>query len=119
MKANELMIGDWVRCQYTPFQVEGIEHRNKRYTVTGDGFNTNVAGVHPIPLTAEILNANFPDVRNGVFWCWNDYKSTEQEIWFEIRIEKDTDESLIRNIRYVHELQHALRLCGIKKEVEV
>lgn len=119
MKANELMIGDWVCCtDPKPFKIVEISIIDPHEYITGsDGFDVDVSDLQPIPLTAEILNSNFPDVRHGVFWSWNDIISSENVNWFELRIEIGLDEILTRNIRYVHELQHALRLCGIEKEV--
>lgn len=134
MKAKELMIGDWVRCQYTPFQVEGIEHRNKRYTVTGDGFNTNVAGVHPIPLTAEILERNGFEHKTDI--VWQDiyvlkYKAANKELEKEqtLMLAKDPygvfywipEMSAVSalDFRFVHELRHLMRLLHIDKEVEL
>ena len=119
MEAKDLMIGDLVMWKryYSNRKIGGMNDKMVRFRDCA--FWEVQDWIEPIPLTAEILNANFPDVRYGVFWVWNDYKSTEQEIWFEIRIEIDTDESLIRNIRYVHELQHILRLCGIENEIKL
>ena len=73
----------------------------------------------PMPLSGDLLNTNFPDVSDGVFWCWDDRKSADgNEDWFEVRIEKGDDEARV-SIRYVHELQHLLRLFGIEKKVNV
>lgn len=136
MKAKELMIGDWVRCQYTPFQVEGIEHRNKRYTVTGDGFNTNVAGVHPIPLSAEILEKNGFEHKTDIVWhdiyvlrYRIELANKELERDHLLMLAKDPydvfywvpEMSAVSalNFRYVHELQHLMKMLQIEKEVEL
>ena len=84
-----------------------------------DDFQRSLGELSPIPLTGDILNAIFPDVSDGVFWCWDDRKSAEgNEDWFEVRIEKGDDEARVC-IRYVHELQHLLRLFGIEKKINV
>lgn len=122
MKANELMIGDWVvydgDVEYTnPIKVEGIDIATGAL-VTSDREDVGIDNIQPIPLTSDILNKNFPDTRDDVFWCWDDRKSQE-EIWYEVRIEKNYETVFMLDIRYVHELQHALRLCGIEKEIEL
>ena len=72
-----------------------------------------------IPLTEEILRRNIPEPRSSedVFWFWDDRKS-DKENWYNIRIERD-DVNLDVDIRFVHELQHVLRLCRINKEFEL
>jgi hypothetical protein len=49
---------------------------------------------------------------------WDDRKTEETgEDWYELRIHNGPDTALCLQIRYIHELQHALRLCGIEKEI--
>ena len=125
MKANELMIGDWVVWQHA---IENKYHGIYQVAVIEEGWidfygeeghccSQPFNEIHPIPLTADILNKNFPDTRYNVFWCWDDRKEGN-ELWFEIRIEGE-DMEFRMDMRYVHELQHALRLCGIEKEIEL
>lgn len=125
MRTNELQIGDWVLCDmnaqsdyefdtvnYQPFQIktgEDIDYACER-NMCGD------ADVYqPIPLTAEILEKNgwqkvigenpveVWSIRNGVYLHHTDngYKLREGA------------EFNIPNIQYVHELQRALRCCGL------
>ena len=73
----------------------------------GDDFSW----IEPIPLTAEILEKN-GFVLDGESWWYKD---------FRIVLSSSKGVSLVcgRQIKfcYVHELQHALRLCGIDKEI--
>ena len=115
MKANELMIGDWVQTPNGCRRVEELSSKN--VIMEWHDYGCTVEDVLPIPLTADILNKNFPDTRYNVFWCWDDRKEGN-ELWFEIRIEGE-DMEFRMDMRYVHELQHALRLCGIEKEIEL
>ena len=139
MKANELMIGDWVKFDGRPFKVSDVTVINpitNPALVTRSYIRKDVespAGcfddaliiesalplkdIYPIPLTADILNKNFPDVRYGVAWYLDDIKSTYNETWYEVRTLDIEGMELCVNIRYVHELQHVLRLCGIEKEI--
>lgn len=75
------------------------------------------AEIEPIPLTPEILEKN--GFRFSRFYGWQ-IKEPELTIDFV----GDTphfllDEIFFCDCPYVHTLQHALRLCGIEKEVKV
>ncbi len=94
MKAEELMIGDYVFVgdDKTPIK---ITHISK----SGD-----YSYLKPIPLTVEILE------KNGFV----KHLPEDNIVYFTITINKKE----IR-IDYVHQLQHALRLCGIEKEIKL
>ena len=107
MKTKELMIGDWVygteKKKYG--RVDKLEH------------DVEDESVEPIPLTEEILK------KNG--FLGNDYGEIIIGEW---RIMCDcSNVAILHNehvdidipIRYVHELQHALKLCRIDKEIEL
>jgi len=133
MKANELMIGDWVvydgDVEYqNPIRVEGMDISGYSL-ITSDRDDVGFDGVQPIPLTPEILEKNgFEDVGSEVYEC----DVLPFYIWLErdrhrlgIDIEDSTydKENFAQMLRvpvsYVHDLQHALRLCGIEKEIEL
>lgn len=108
MKANELMIWDWVYIEQgdelAPIKVSCIMEDN------------NTEWLHPIPLTAEILEKNGWDEEwiNGG-WCYNH----KLRFLLSLNLNKDSFYLSITNhgvyIHYVHELQHALRLCGLNE----
>lgn len=85
--------------------------------------------IEPIPLTSEILKKNGILYRKSSFYyIINDDKDLEcthyiyQTIQDDWAIGVDTgayDCSVFARIKYVHELQHALKLCGIDKEIIV
>ncbi len=52
------------------------------------------------PYYCENMNLHIGGDNNGVFWL----NYLRNDIW---------------SIRYVHQLQHALRICGIEKEINV
>ena len=137
MKAEELMIttsdvmvGDWVRItiegeQY-PAVVNSIKLNTEEIGVSflaapgdwedGDGYDE----IEPIPLTDEILK------QNGFKYFHKNYASLGYEHPFQLKMNEWPDENGLGGlwticdmveIRYVHELQHALRLCGIEKEI--
>lgn len=131
MKAQDLMIGDWVLCdgQPTPSNVVIQTVAQDGIWFEGDEFEGAASFDHifPIPLTPEILEKNgFEDVGSEVYEC----DVLPFYIWWErdrhrlgIDIEDSTydKENFAQMLRvpvsYVHDLQHALRLCGIEKEI--
>lgn len=123
MEAKELMIGDWVvyngDVEYTdPIKIEGMDIATDML-ITSDREDVGFKGVEPIPLTAEILEKNgfkrsqfFAELIYSHFHLLSDCKA------LCIRCEK-SGESLTIDCEYVHELQHALRICGIDKEIKL
>jgi hypothetical protein len=143
MKANELMIGDWVvydgDVEYTnPIKVEGIDIATGAL-VTSDREDVGIDNIQPIPLTGEILEKNgfyasevsshhikyvcstgpideFADI---VLICGKDNKGKWHWDCLELRIHYYRGDIHQFKINYVHELQHAVRLCGIEKDFEL
>ena len=136
MKANELMIGDWVMVndiEHThPLQVAEIFNKCGVYyaTLYWDGMPDNVKPevltadvdkVLPIPLTPEILEKNgwMKVEADSVFYP----KQLKGELPL-IVYATDGDNWRFRikdfcEIEYIHKLQQALRLCDISKEIEL
>lgn len=114
MKANELMVGDWVRM---PLGLPEI--RQVKYPSEIDDADF----YEPISLTAEILEKNGFTIHLshcGIKWLWIEKQKFELAIDEENRNKITTALGLIDiEIKYVHELQHALRLCGIDKEIKL
>ena len=132
MNVNELMIGDWVRFKYTNHiaqvsgvsSIEGLKVLIKDEEV--DWFSPNDI-IEPIPLTPEILEKNGFEEGYGLSThCLNYHNYKDHESDFDIYIcdgirEGSTCGELrefeFTAVRYVHELQHALKFCGIEKEI--
>ena len=104
MNAQDLMLGDWIFYGKTPVRVLQLSE-GKVYK-----------GFHPIPLTAKILEKNLAnEQRNGyISWVKDEYCETCFDI--EMLINSTIIE---KRFEYVHQLQHALRLCGIDKDIEI
>jgi hypothetical protein len=131
MKAEDLMIGDWVNVFDVPKQIEGIRtFKNGDEIVYYDGDNGNfIENVTPIPLTPEILEKNgFKEdsETNGIYWrpdCRKFCIVKELNTWyFAFRVlgetvDKSSGYICISECNYVHEFQHTLKLCGIEKEI--
>ena len=107
MKTNELMIGDWVLDTRTgtplrvnPFMAE-----------------LEVPEWQPIPLTVEILEkSGFEDTICDAFWI----STSCNLLWKDGKLQnfcREEDDEVYIPCEYVHELQHALRLCKVDKEI--
>ena len=143
MKATELMIGDWVclkddtKCEF-PLKVDGV--LTDDISLEGEGFLGGVDGlIRPIPLTPEILEKNGwyfgltsdeEDAEYCLGGCHYDRHWTYDEGAGSISLlfpnDADggeliiDDQSFNRHLNlvfcdtlHVHELQRALRLCGL------
>lgn len=123
MKIEELSIGDWVMYRNREWQVCSL------YQFTGEvglwrkdsQICENVADLTPVPLTPEILEKNGFS-HNGRKWYTPELFTLERwgDVW-SIVIACSCGEYVceVCTIKYVHQLQHALRLTGIEKEIEV
>ena len=119
MKANELMIGDWVYTEHdpTPRQIDWI-----RTGEVGLFWNEVVTPPYlvPIPLTSEILEKNgWRSMMNGTGEFYLKKPLVDAAIVTKNIIGFQMNHGPFNglSIHYVHELQHALRLCGIKHEI--
>ena len=123
MKAKDLMIDDWVQygdihpVRTRVLAINSVD-KGKHWYIQAEPENTNsmrivaMHAVEPIPLTAEILEKNFPTIEDGV--TWSDIADSDL---FNIRAEYD---KYVEGIfKYVHELQHTLKLVGIEKKIKL
>lgn len=139
MKIEELSIGDWVQDKKgTKAQILGIEKWSDGYELNVrlkgvDVGNTPATSVHPIPLTPVILEKNGfcpPPKHCGyyqltvgneeVFVCIdNGFSEFSHYSKGFVSDEEYINKLEISHSMFVHELQHALCLAGIEKEIEV
>lgn len=148
MRLEELMIGDWVLHDGESYQIRqlgiyGVNRDGDDYPAVcvgkpeGIGLIIERNEIEPIPLTREILE------KNG--FTGGEYKSYTGDVWYlkeegfrKIGLTMSRKESTlwgekikplypdsighkfaVPNIKFVHQLQHALRLCNITKEIKV
>ena len=147
MKANELMIGDWVQNSNHDVigkvilintQPDLMHYQHRAATIQAVYPAGNIlchckeSLLEPIPLTFEIME------KNGFVKVPHEYEYPECQCWtndvdgsysFEIVADEHRKPYILGNgdmgdyewvnfeCKYVHELQHALRLAGIKKEI--
>lgn len=124
MKANELMIGDWVvnPVHKDKRKIEGVYYDKDLSCLVATDGRFPQEYFEPIPLTAEVLEKNGFSY-DSAFWCFPlpkyqgmaclvaYYDEYDERVAEEVRGHWVFDENYITD--YVHELQHDLRLCGL------
>lgn len=134
MKANELMIGDWVYYkgkEQMPCRVISIGGNSIKFdNGTPQDWMSDAKNFTPIPLTAEILEKNgfshimysdayYSIMIDDTYVELRKYKN--MAVWFNWKENNDGvyADYILPMPEFVHELQHALRLCNIDKEIEL
>lgn len=116
MKANKLMIGDWVQDDLgNPIQVREL----LEYGINGEWDGAELYGVEayyedikPIPLTYEILKKN--GWEDAEFCCeYQDGNTFIQAHLPDMRGRINGVEIEYFQCEYVYQYQHLLRLCGL------
>ena len=138
MKANELMIKDWVRCDDEPCRIWMIDWQYSlvRCHHNGREWTCGTEEITPIELSEKILlDSGFEILHNSsismkcfatngkngkvdAFVYLTFYKRAEGRITLErIYLEKERKTTIINtiSINFVHELQHILRSCGLNE----
>lgn len=131
LNISDLSVGDWVCYDRgtDAVQIMGIYVRNNQECVVmsdsyyPDGVIGFVEHIKPIPLTPEILE------KNGLCVVEEDADFSEYELFgsenFSIFHTKGTLHYRLETPQAsvvcwnVHQLQHALRLAGVEKEIEL
>lgn len=134
IRVTDLMVGDWLMFNDKPCQVKGL-HNDDTVTLTGYRSMYYLIDAEPIPLTPEILEKNgFEKIDNR--YPFPTFRCDGKENYLCITIGFPEGDKTKRKrpfleidgvniyighliINFVHQLQHALRLCGIDKEIVV
>lgn len=112
MKAFELQLGDWISYLGDPVSVISLSSDDDEpigiISSLANIFTFREKDVYPIRLDESMLMQNNfnPEI---VSW----WRPSEEDP-FKITI-MNNDTSLCTKVEYVHELQHALRLCGLSE----
>jgi hypothetical protein len=135
MKANEnLMVGDWVK-----FKSSDLYHQVKVVSNKSIKFDNQKwfakSSVEPISLTPEILEKNgFLANRHVYPYPYYEYEVKESKVKVGFAFPQgnrtsyknpwvciDTECVYIEHLPciFVHQLQHALRLAGVEKEITI
>lgn len=137
MKANELQIGDWV---YSSFfgktRVTSLkEYEGYGWVMTSGSQDWKAdASLSPIPITAEILEKNgfkkidfsHYQINDRTLVLDADGKWDGELSWHWVVTEMSINSKgqnvvldyYVATLNYVHQLQHALRLCGLNELAE-
>lgn len=144
MKTTDLMCGDWVLINGTPHRIQAIDSVDEEISADDELYFVGEDRCHSedkiegIPITKEILQENdwgyvcetyfhkygiksFPEIRITAFIknigklhleIINNYL----HIWFNYFLDYERmDADVIVPIKYIHDMQHALRLCGLNE----
>lgn len=115
LKISDLSVGDWVKIQGEIRKIDYLYGNNNVCDVPIDL-------VEPIPITPEILEKNGFEVyddtarlkldRPYALWLFK-----VQEGW-DLHL-PSREQHINLRIEHIHQLQHALRLAGVEKEIEL
>lgn len=132
IKISDLSIGDWVRHTFYEenLQIKRIDGESERLLVEKGRMSVSchLDQFEPIPLTPEILEKNgFVDgvpkgeaYKLGInddMWLFRNDECWDFRIYYNFYSEGIILTKLW--IKHTHQLQHALRLAGVEKEIEV
>lgn len=135
IKISDLSIGDWVRVddfdKVLIKRVSAIDGTRNQIGI----IKNNRGGIYwycndeiePIPLTPEILEKNgleYEDDGNDavIFLCCDMFwaRLCVGDTFWQVGIHnEDRLDAVVCDVKHTHQLQHALRLAGIEKEIEV
>lgn len=121
IKISDLSVGDWVMCNEDKYRVMGITMFHELDLLkSSESFRTSIDNIHPIPITAEILEKNGFErlLERDLFY----HSEAGLEVVFEDGEWMHTinlHEYTIHTISGVHHIQHLLRFCGCEKEINL
>lgn len=120
MEKNEIMVGDWVKYEGEVMQVENWKGPFMDLHRPGHGAHVLPAVLEPIPLTKDIVENNgLQDIKIGsygqLYFGVFEYHYEQVPGIYRIGIDGKTYPVLL--MKYVHEVQHMLRLFGLNKPI--
>ena len=113
MTTSQLMLGDLVMFEGETFKIDGISIGEAHFCGDEENIWCHEDNIEPIPLTAEILEKNgwtlLANFGGEAYWSDNgEFSLPYNKGQYRIIIH-----GIVVKITYLHELQHALRLCGL------
>lgn len=134
LNINDLSVGDWVKCGRWSGRIQRIAmHDEAVEVIIGTDLGRlymykRVDEIDSIPITPGKLEAN-GFVKNGGVYIWSNKKYRVflglKELYHFVEIEEMDKQLVTKSSRievsqlYAHQLQHALRLAGVEKEIEL
>ena len=125
LKISDLSVGDWVMCNEDKYRVMGITMFHELDLLkSSESFRTSIDNIEPIPITAEVLEKNGFEKSTSQFIVYHTDKvwisyDEPSETWSVTVYINDVTSNLHANILHIHHLQHALRLAGVDKEINL
>ena len=126
LKISDISVGDWVGYNGKSYRTVIVDALDQTATIFG---NDEQGDIHidqlaPIPITAEILEKNGWGMRtfgHSTCECNGTYVgvvNTTRDYGVSV-IDDDGIRMGVDYLLYVHQLQHALRLAGVEKEINL
>lgn len=128
MKAKDLMIGDWVIRRGVPEEPMRLYDMKASTDIVyldqdGRGVTEKFENIEPISLTKEILEKNsflkvesieYPSHSAGISFL---YKNTPEglRIFVQNACVGGPTCTMIKTCKYVHEVQHMIKICDIER----
>ena len=121
---KELSIGNWVKFPYGIDKIIDLPYVEGKgicasFAASATLFPVSIEDLEPIPITPEILEKN--GIKKEYNILYDDFYYND-----DVSIFKAVDEWFVRigatnslYVKYVHQLQNALILFGIDKEIEL
>lgn len=121
MEVRNLMIGDYVQVNGEVCKIISVSFFDIGISDSKEDFyQEHIDNIEPIPLTPEILEKNGFELQRDkselgtldTYWL-----GSELGTFCIHKLNNGNYQFGLAKIRSVNELQHALRLCGINKEI--
>lgn len=126
MICQELMIGDYIQSHKQIYRVAGIKPLSDIELVVMDTngklLDMFIDDVEPISVSLEILNQNGFELqrdKSGLGTLDTYWLGSELGAFRIHRLNNGDYQFGLVKIKFVHQLQQALRLCGINKDIEI
>ena len=129
------MINDWVLYREEVLKVTSLYTKRGANEIgfgESENFWVDISNIEPIPLTPEIFEKNgftqcepqgydlYVEDKKGAGLYHILWQGESYNYYLEISAYTEPFGEFFKNdIKYVHQLQHVLRLCGIEKEIEL
>lgn len=127
MKIGDLSIGDWVLMNGEPAKAMRLTMAGRSIFrgLSGQIYGSVGGDISPLPITPEILAKN-GFKKNGEYNEWNIGEWNERP-FIGVSLDRQsmritylgTDIFVMHQVVCVHQLQHALRLACVGKEIEL
>lgn len=128
MKREELMIGDWVIRKGVPEEPMRLYDMKATADIAyldqdGRCVAEKFENIEPIPLTSDILKKNsflkveaikYPNNSVGLSFLYRD-TSEGLRIFVQSACFGGPTSTMIKTCKYVHEVQHMIKMCDIER----